>query len=150
MKKRILIVDDDQQLNKINEKILTAAGIVSELHIVLNGKEAMDYLIARVAKNYPLPDLIILDLDMPVMDGFGFIDEFQRSDLPGKDAIEIVVFTSSSSPRDKQKALAKGIKYYLSKPYLLRGLNDIILTLKAEQADLYSNRKTFGLESTIP
>lgn len=149
MKKRILIVDDDQQLNKINEKILTAAGIVSELHIALNGKEAMEYLWARADKNYPLPDLIILDLDMPVMNGFQFIDEFQRSDFPGKSAIEIVVFTSSSNPRDKQKAFSKGIKYYLSKPYLLRGLNDIILTLKAEQADLYSNRKILGLENTI-
>jgi CheY-like chemotaxis protein len=127
MKKRILIVDDDQLLNKINEKVLHAAGLVKELHIVINGKQAIDYLANRIEKDYPMPDIIVLDLHMPVLDGFAFIEAFNRLNFHGKSNIELVVFTSSSSIKDKQKAIALGIQHYLNKPYLLRGLTDIVM-----------------------
>lgn len=136
MKKRILIVDADKQLNKINEKVLHSAGIVSELHIANNGKEALDYLSSRIEKQYPLPHIIIFDIDLPIMDGFKFLDRFQGLDFPGKSNIELVVFTSSSNPKDKQKIGSRGIKHYISKPYLLRGLNDILLHMKVSP-DIY-------------
>jgi CheY-like chemotaxis protein len=150
MKKRLLIIDNDKQLNKINEKILHMSGMVKELHITCNGREALEYLVSRVQKDYPLPDIIVLDIEMPVLNGFEFIDEFNQLDFPGKSNIELVIFTSSSNPRDKQKASLKGIKHYLSKPYLLRGLSDIIFRLDIEQSDLYHNRKPFGLERSMP
>lgn len=150
MKKRLLIIDNDKQLNKINEKILNMSGMVKELHITCNGREALEYLVSRVQKDYPLPDIIILDIEMPVLNGFEFIDEFNQLDIPGKSSIELVIFTSSSNPRDKQKASLRGIKHYLSKPYLLRGLSDIIFRLDIEQQDLYYNRKPFGLERSLP
>lgn len=134
MKKRLLIIDSDEQLNKINEKILHSSGIVSELHITCNGKDALEYLKSRAQKNYPLPHIIIFDVEMPVLNGFQFIDEFHKLDIPGKANIELVVFTSSSSPSHKQKATAKGIKYYLDKPYLLRGLRDVISHLEVERS----------------
>ncbi len=130
MKKRILIIDDDRVLNKINEKVLLVAGLVKELHIVENGRQAIDYLKTRLTKSDPLPEIIIFDLHLPIMDGFSFIDVFQEMEFAGKSNIELVVFTSSSNPRDRQKALGKGITHYLSKPYLLRGLSDIITRLQ--------------------
>lgn len=133
MKKRILIVDNDVQLNKINEKVLSAAGLVNELHIVVNGQEALDYLTTRIVKGYPVPDIIILDLHMPVMNGFDFITQFNQMEFDGKPNIELVVFTYSSSIRDKQKAIALGIRHYLNKPYLLRGLSDIMLHLQTSK-----------------
>ena len=139
MKKRILIIDDDKLLNKINEKVLIAAGVVNELHIVLNGQQALDYLENRRSKEYPLPDIIVLDLHMPVMDGFAFIEEFNKLTFPGKSKIELVVFTSSSSPRDKQRAIAAGIRHYLNKPYLLRGLVDIMMRLNEKPVGFYAN-----------
>ena len=124
MKKRILIIDNDRQLNKINERVLNASGIVNELHISCDGQEAMDYLKSRVQDNCPLPQIIVLDLQVPVMNGFEFIDEFKKN-FPGNSAVELVVFTNSSNPADKQKAMSKGVKHYLNKPYLLRDLRDI-------------------------
>jgi CheY-like chemotaxis protein len=129
MKKRLLLIDNDRQLNRINERVLSTAGIVNELHIALNGKEGLDYLYSRIEKNYPMPHVIVLDLQMPVLNGFEFLDEFQKMNFAGKSNIEIVVFTSSSNPRDKQRAMSKGIRHYLTKPYLLRGLQDIIRRL---------------------
>jgi CheY-like chemotaxis protein len=133
MKKRILIIDSDKQLNKINEKVLSAAGLVSELHIVMNGQEALDYLTNRIVKGYPLPEIIIFDLHLPVMNGFDFIEQFQQMEFDGKSNIELIVFTSSSSIRDKQKATGLGIRHYLNKPYLLRGLSDIVLHLQTSK-----------------
>lgn len=149
MKKRILIIDDDEQLNKINEKILLSSGLVSELHITRNGKDALDYLSTRIEKGYALPHIIITDLDMPVVDGFEFIDAFHRLDFSGKSAMELVVFTGSSNPKDRQKALARGIRHYIPKPYLLRPLRDIVAHMRIEDTDLFDNRKMFGLERTI-
>jgi len=140
MKKRILLIDDDHLLNRINEKVLLAAGFVSELHVVLNGRQALDYLLNRALKCYPLPDLIILDLHMPVMDGFAFLDEFQKLDFAGKSAVEVVVFTASSSPKDIQKVQAYGIHHYISKPYLLRGLTGIIGSTENKSAKLSFSR----------
>ena len=141
MKKRILIVDDDPLLNQINQKVLATSGLVSELHIVKNGKEALEYLNTRLEKSYPLPDIIILDLHMPLMDGFQFIDAFQKLDYL-RTRIELVVFTSSSSPRDKQRVYDKGVKHYLSKPYLLRGLTDVIRQLPLNQTEFISNKRS--------
>lgn len=149
MKKRILIIDDDKLLNKINEKVLVAAGVVSELHIVLNGRQAIEYLENRLEKNYSLPEIIVLDLHMPVMDGFAFIEAFNKMDFHGKSKIELVVFTSSSSPKDKQKALAAGIRHYLNKPYLLRGLVDIMMRQNENPRSIYSASAGFGKLSTL-
>lgn len=126
MKKRILLVDDDALLNKINKEILFKAGLASELNIATNGRQAVDYLKEQIASNSMLPDLIILDLDMPVMNGFAFIDEFNNLDFPGKGNIEIVVFSDSSSPADKHRVFARGIRNFIDKPYLLRGLTDLL------------------------
>ncbi len=148
MKAKILIVDKDKQLTQINQKILRTAGIAGELHTAENGKEAIDYLKLRIEKKYPLPDIILLELHTPVMDGFQFLDAFQQLDYPLKCNIEIVVFTASSNPRDMQKAFSKGIRYYLNKPYLLRGLNDVLRTLRIERSDIYLKPKPFGFQNT--
>jgi CheY-like chemotaxis protein len=149
MKKRLLIVDPDRQLNKINEKVLQSSGIVSELHIVCNGREALDYICSRIEKGYPLPDVIIFELEMPVMTGFQFVDEFRKLAFPGKANVELVVFSSSSSPRHREMLTSSGIKHFLSKPYLLRGLRDVISHMRADESDRFDNRKMFGLERSI-
>jgi CheY-like chemotaxis protein len=147
-KKRILIVDDDMQLNKIHEKILPSSGLATEVHTALNGKEALDYLNMRIEKNYPLPNIIIVDLDMPVMNGFQFIDEFNALSVPGKSKIEVIVFTSSSNVSDRKKAFSKGIRHFVSKPYLVRPLSDIISQLKIEQKDIYSSNRIISMKQS--
>lgn len=127
MKRRILIADNDEQLNRINAKVLTAAGIVDDLRIVNNGRDAINYLQHCLVENKPMPDIIIFDLALPTLDGFGLIDAYERLDFPGKEDIQLVVFTASSNPGDRQKAASRGIRHYVNKPYLLRNLKDIIM-----------------------
>ncbi len=126
MKKRILIVDSDTQLNKINAKVLRAEGIVDDLNIATSGREALEFLQAQLVSDKPMPQIIIFDLNLPEMDGFEFLDAFRALDFPERDRIELVVFTSSSNPNDRQRAATKGIHHYISKPYLLRNLKGVI------------------------
>lgn len=149
MEKRILLIDDDIQLNKIHEKILPSSGLATEVHTALNGKEAIEYLEARIEKGYPLPNVIIVDLDMPVMNGFEFIDRFNAMAIPGKNAIEVIVFTSSINPSDRTKALAKGVRHFLNKPYLVRALHDVYLQLKSEKKGTYNNVNSFSRKKVV-
>ncbi len=130
MKARVLIVDNDTQLNKINEKILLSSGVVSEVHISRSSLEALQYLIMRDERGYPLPNVIVMEILLPGMNGFEFADAFARLPICGKHRIELVAFTSSSNPKDREKAMAKGFKHFLSKPYLLRGLRDVIAHMR--------------------
>jgi CheY-like chemotaxis protein len=141
MKRRLLIIESDKHLNKVNEIVLRASGVVADLHIANNGKEALDYIKSQVVNNSPLPDIIVFDLQMSVSNGFEFIDKFTLLDIPGKNAIELVVFTASSKPSDRQMAFSKGIKHYLSKPYLLRGIRDIVSQLQMKHADKHAGGK---------
>lgn len=149
MKKRILIIDDDKQLNQINQKVLVSSGLVSELHFAENGKEGLEYLFSRIEKGYPLPDIIIIDLIMPGMNGFEFIDTFNELEFHGKYKITLVVFTGSSNPNDKRRAVSKGIRHYLEKPYLLRGLNDVIHKIDCEYSSVSHSIRPVAVSNNV-
>jgi CheY-like chemotaxis protein len=139
MKKHLLLIDNDRHLNTVNRKVLRSSGIVNDLHIVNNGQDGLDYLKFQTANKAPLPNIIVFELQIPVVNGFDFIDQFAMLEIPAKDNIELVVFTSSSKHSDKQKAISKGIRHYLTKPYLLNGLREIISQLYFKPS--YAKRK---------
>ena len=114
--KNILLVDDDNVFNFLNTKILRMAGMANEIHSALNGQEALDLLNAYYIGKFSLPDVILLDLNMPVMDGFTFLEGFRRLKLPRGDSVNIIIVTSSEDPRDIVKAKELGITKYLRKP----------------------------------
>jgi CheY-like chemotaxis protein len=112
----VLLVDDDRIFNLLSSKTLERMGIVNEIHVAVNGKEAIDLLNNYFQGSQTLPDIILLDLNMPIMDGFGFIEAFQRLKLNGKENVKIIVVTSSQSPDDIERVKAMGISDYLTKP----------------------------------
>lgn len=116
MDKRVLLVDDDKICNFITEATLNRLGIAKEIHSALNGKEALDLLNDYFTGDRAIPDIILLDLNMPIMDGFQFIEAFKRLDYPKKDKVLIVVLTSSENPEDIIKAKKMGVDHYLTKP----------------------------------
>jgi CheY-like chemotaxis protein len=125
MVKNILLVDDDKISNFINGRVLSRLGIVKEMHTAMNGKEALDQIIKSEVKW--TPDVIFVDLNMPVMDGFQFIEAFSKLDHSKTDKVKIIVVTSSEDPEDMKRARSLGVKDYLVKPMkeadILRILN---------------------------
>lgn len=116
MKKNVLLVDDDHIFNYLNERIIQKMGISDEIHSARNGQEALDLLNKYLSGTTALPDIIFLDLNMPVMDGFAFLEAFKRMKMPGKEKISIIIVTSSQDPKDIARAKELGIDHYLTKP----------------------------------
>ncbi len=115
-KKDVLLVDDDQIFNLLNQKTLQTLEVIGEIHTARNGNEALELINEYYLKSRALPEVILLDLNMPIMDGFGFIEAFHRLDLPNIDKTLIIIVTSSENSADIRRAQQLGIQNYLNKP----------------------------------
>ena len=109
--KTVLLVDDDAATNFLHSIILKILKCTETIDTARNGKEALDYL----HENNP-PDLILLDINMPGMDGWMFLDELDKlPEIKSKTKV-IVMITSSVNPQDRLKALERGTTGFMSKP----------------------------------
>lgn len=125
--KNVLLVDDDSVFQMLGKKVLDRLGFYpEEVHTALNGKQALDLFNDYYSGTKSLPDVILLDLNMPVMDGFAFLEAFRRLTLPNKDKVKIVIVTSSFNPNDMQRAKALGAHEYLQKPLREEQLKSIL------------------------
>lgn len=128
----ILLVDDDVATNFINKKIIQKANIIEHVQVCLNGKEAIDYICNKGKfesenNKYPSPQLILLDINMPVMDGWEFIEAYQNLDIAYKRNIVIVMLSSSFNPADKAKADSiPDIAAFRQKPMSREALFEIV------------------------
>jgi CheY-like chemotaxis protein len=118
----VLLVDDDEITNYLHKRILEKAKIADEVHVLLNGKEAYDFFKSLDNGDYfPGELLVLLDLNMPVMDGWEFLDKYKYlSSLP-KDRIHIYILSTSENPDDIQRAETYSfiIEGYVNKPLTL-------------------------------
>lgn len=129
--KSVLLIDDDEATNFINELVINRSNITNHLLQAKNGKEAIDILADRCAelqsgKPVNLPELILLDLNMPVMDGFGFLQAFEALNCPGKEFVRIAVLTTSLHPNDAAKVQQAGISDFLNKPLTKKSLETLL------------------------
>jgi CheY-like chemotaxis protein len=83
--------------------------------MAFNGKDALD-IISGDQNNTFVPDYIFVDLNMPVMDGFEFIQSFHSLPVQGKENTMIVVLTSSNNSNDRSRAIRLGVENYVVKP----------------------------------
>ena len=94
-----------------------------------NGEEAIETLIKCADQSKCLPDLILLDINMPIMDGWEFLDEF--SNLTYSKDISVIILTSSINPEDREKAKKyKDVKGFMSKPITKDKLDQILELIK--------------------
>lgn len=116
----ILLVDDDDTTNFINQRVIDHLSIAEKVHVSLNGEEALAYLRelppSSEEKSEILPDLILLDINMPVMNGFEFLEEFHNWELPHKEAVTIIMLSSSSHELDLARAKKFNVTDYINKP----------------------------------
>jgi len=125
MKKNVLLVDDDYIFNFLSQSILERIGITNEVYTALNGKEALGLLSNGTQRRF-IPDVILLDLNMPIMDGFTFLEAFKKLNLPDKEKVTIIVVTSSEDPDDIMKARRMGVDHYIPKPVTEKDLRQAL------------------------
>ena len=103
----VLVIDDDEPTNFFTRMIIEESGCTDHIKVMQSGQEALDYLgkskqAGSDASRYPSPDLILLDINMPAMDGWEFLDEYKKLNVENR--IIVVMLTTSLFPEDKLRA----------------------------------------------
>ena len=123
IEKTIWVVDDDPIYQIIMKKIILKAGIFSTIKSFTNGKEAIDTLKKSLTENAFLPDIVLLDIEMPVMDGWGFMEEIATLETKINSPINIYISSSSIAIEDRERAKNDAnIIGYMCKPISLEDL----------------------------
>ncbi len=111
----ILLVDDDTTTNFVNQMLLEDLDVTEEVLIACNGKEALETIDQQCQKGN-CPQLILLDINMPVMNGFEFLEAYKQLDLSYKQSVMIVMLTTSMNPADMDRLGKMPIRGVLNKP----------------------------------
>jgi len=99
----ILLVDDDEFMNLLNARLIEKAGVAEHIQVCYTGEEALDY-IANKAGDHLQPDLIFLDINMPGINGWEFLEEYRTLNRSRKKNIIVVMLTTSLNPDDEELA----------------------------------------------
>lgn len=126
----VLLVDDDKINNYINERLIKKLNLASQINVAFNGEEALIALEQLITAEAKLNGFIFLDINMPVMDGFEFLEVFKEKYKTVNGKITIVMLTTSTNSKDLEKVKSAGIAGYINKPLteqkileLFQGLN---------------------------
>lgn len=113
----LFLIDDDEIFLFLTQKELEKTALVNRFKPFLNGQQAIEYLKANSKDAGQLPDFILLDLNMPVMDGWQFLKEFKALQPGLAKKSKVYILSSSISPSDIQKAKSfPVVADYLVKP----------------------------------
>ena len=130
MKKKlncVLLIDDDKATNFLHEMVLRDMDCANEIVAVESAMDALDYLKSNIDGKHPQPDLIFLDINMPAMNGWEFIAEYEKLDAKEKGRFVLMMLTTSLNPDDRDNAnnlpLVAG---FLSKPLTPEMVQDVL------------------------
>ena len=113
----ILLIDDDGINNFLNERLIKKLEIYNSVRTALNGAEGLKYINRHCAvEGESCPDLVFLDINMPVMDGFEFIKKFQNMNFLNKDKMTLAILTTSRNEQDIEALKHLGSYHFINKP----------------------------------
>lgn len=122
-----MLVDDNEVDLKINSKIITISKLFNEIILCKSGEEALIYLNTHIDQEDRLPDFVLLDIQMPEMDGFEFLEVFAKFPRSLTDKCLIAILSSTLDFGDIKKAEAsRYVVRLLKKPLFPKELEDVI------------------------
>lgn len=125
--KCILLIDDNEADNFFSEMIIEKANCAERVIAVKSGQLALDHLTSKNRQKHPRPELIFLDINMPAMNGWEFLEEYKELAPEQQTQVVVVMLTTSLNPDDKKKADGiKDIKQFVNKPLSVRSLTEIL------------------------
>ena len=102
--KNVFLIDDDATFVFLTKRIINTTGILTNISEFCDGQEAIQFLKANVNNVEVLPDIIFLDLSMPIMDGWEFLEEYALVEPQIKKGNRLYIFSSCISPHDIERA----------------------------------------------
>lgn len=128
--KTLILIDDDEIIIYLTKRLVAQTNLIGLDNVFRNGKEAIEYLTENAENIDLLPEIIFLDLYMPIMDGWQFLDEYIKIKPKINKEITIYIITSSVSPDDIIRAKSFNEVYdYITKPITKEHFIEIITNL---------------------
>jgi CheY-like chemotaxis protein len=121
----VLLIDDSIPINYFHKIIVGKSGIALSCIALNNGQEALDYLQIKQDAQERLPELIFVDINMPVINGWEFLEKFRANHNSNINEVVTVMLTTSINPDDKEKAKRLNVINYLPKPLTVKVLSDL-------------------------
>jgi len=124
----IMLIDDNELDNFINQKIIEGNFFAENIYVNTSGISALEFLknilATKSLTDNLIPNVIFIDINMPLMDGFQFVEEYLKLSKNIKNKSKLVILTSSLSAEDKNRALMLGDKIiFINKPLNEESLN---------------------------
>jgi len=124
----ILLVEDNRMDVELTLDAFREAKLSNRIHVASTGQQALDYLFGRHAysdrKQSPLPNLILLDLKLPGIDGFEVLRQIKAAPIIKR--IPVIILTSSKEEGDRALSYDNGANSYLVKPVSFKGFLDVV------------------------
>ncbi|WP_339924572.1 response regulator [uncultured Cyclobacterium sp.] len=123
----ILLVDDDKATNFVNNFTIKRSACSDNVVIAENGLEALEYLRSKQGESSTQPNVIFLDINMPIMNGWEFLEEYEKLKHDNREDIIFIMLTTSLNPDDVNRAKSfTSISGYRNKPLTAKMIEDIV------------------------
>lgn len=122
----VMLVDDNDTDNFISKRIIEITKFAKRVEVKNSGKSALDYLRENENNEEELPNLIFLDINMPIVDGFVFLYEFEKFGDAIKDKCKVIILSSSDNKRDIDKIVNNNhVIKFITKPLTESALEEV-------------------------
>jgi response regulator RpfG family c-di-GMP phosphodiesterase len=122
----VMLVDDNDTDNFISKRIIEITKFSDNVIVKNSGKSALDYLVENKESPDAIPDIIFLDINMPIVDGFVFLYEYEKFSNSVKDKCRVIILSSSDNKRDIDKIVNNDfVIKFVTKPLTEKTLEEI-------------------------
>ncbi|MES2733062.1 MAG: response regulator [Bacteroidota bacterium] len=128
-----LLIDDDSTCNYLNSSTVDESLAFKQPLVFTNPQMALEYLQQNCLETnqQPLPELILIDINMPELTGFEFVEKLKEMTVNLLDHTLLCFLSSSTSPKDKMRAKVLGVDCYYEKPLKAEHLEELLTRLKS-------------------
>ncbi|MDH5397336.1 MAG: response regulator [Cyclobacteriaceae bacterium] len=122
----VMLVDDNETDNFISKRIIEITGFAKDIVVKNSGQSALDYLRQYQEDVDKVPNLVFLDINMPIVDGFIFLYEFEKFSNKIKDKCKVIILSSSDNKRDIDKIVNNNhVIMFITKPLTEVALDEV-------------------------